>query len=73
MDNRKALATKVKVARVQHELTQTQLAEKADVSLSTIYYLENPSAGKIPQTMTLFKIAKVLDLDLNELQSLLED
>lgn len=58
------LSEKLKNVRVDHNLTQQELAELAKVPQSTISYIEQ---GKSPRTITLLKIAKALDVKISEL------
>jgi len=52
--------------RVQHHLTQAQLAVAAEVSPSTVYHIE---AGKVwPRTAILRRLARVLAVDPGEIE-----
>ena len=56
---------KLKVARVEHSLTQAELAEKVGVTRQTIGLIEN---GRYNPTLHLcIAIAKALDKTLNDL------
>ena len=56
---------KLKLARVEHNLTQAELAEKVDVTRQTIGLIEN---GRYNPTLHLcIAIAKALDKTLNDL------
>ncbi|MGB8196525.1 MAG: helix-turn-helix domain-containing protein [Acidimicrobiales bacterium] len=54
----KRLGAEVRRLRVARGLTQLDLAEQANVSISTIRYLE---AGRGSSLATLIRVAKVLD------------
>jgi transcriptional regulator with XRE-family HTH domain len=54
----KRLGVEVRRLRVARGLTQIDLAERANVSISTIRYLE---AGRGSSLATLIRVAKVLD------------
>ncbi len=58
MDARK-LGKKVKLARIELDLTQTQLAEKINGKQKSISGYETGAA--LPSIQTLIKIAKVLE------------
>ena len=63
--------SKVKLARVQSDLTQAQLAEKAGVTRQTIGLIE---AGKFNPSLRLcLAIAKALDKTLDDLFWIEED
>ncbi len=56
---------KLKMARVEHNLTQAELAEKVGVTRQTIGLIEN---GRYNPTLNLcIAIAKALDKTLNDL------
>ncbi len=56
---------KLKLARVEHSLTQAELAEKVGVTRQTIGLIEN---GRYNPTLNLcIAIAKALDKTLNDL------
>ena len=55
----------IRTAREEKNLNQSQLAAKAGISQATVNYLET---GKLnPGFTTIVKIAKVLDLNLEDL------
>ena len=55
----------IKVERARYNLSQTDLAEKVGVTRQTIYAIEK---GKFtPSVILAFKIAKVLNVNINEL------
>jgi len=56
---------KLKLARVEHNLTQAELAEKVDVTRQTIGLIEN--GGYNPTLHLCIAIAKALDKTLNDL------
>jgi putative transcriptional regulator len=56
---------KLKLARVEHNLTQAQLAEKVGVTRQTIGLIEN--GGYNPTLNLCIAIAKALDKTLNNL------
>ena len=56
---------KLKVARVEHSLTQAELAEKVGVTRQTIGLIEN--GGYNPTLHLCIAIAKALDKTLNDL------
>ena len=56
---------KFKLARVEHDLTQAELAEKVGVTRQTIGLIEN--GGYNPTLYLCIAIAKVLDKTLNDL------
>ena len=57
---------KLKLKRIEKDLTQIQLREKARVSLNTIVLLEKGEIDNI-RVGTLKKIAKVFDTTVSEL------
>ncbi len=56
---------KLKLARVEHNLTQAELAEKVSVTRQTIGLIEN--GGYNPTLHLCIAIAKALDKTLNDL------
>ena len=56
---------KLKLARVEHNLTQAELAEKVGVTRQTIGLIEN--GGYNPTLHLCIAIAKALDKTLNDL------
>jgi len=56
---------KLKLARVEHDLTQAELAEKAGVTRQTIGLIESGSYN--PTLRLCIAIAKALDRTLNDL------
>lgn len=60
-----SLAEKIKSAREGLGLTQTRLAEKANIAQSIISDVEQ--GGRMPRIDTLIKIAKALDTTVSEL------
>ncbi len=67
----KLLSNTLKVQRAKKDLTQEQLAQKVGVTRKTINTVEN---GKyVPSTYLALKLAKVLDIPVEELFQILED
>lgn len=65
------LKTRIKELRAKYDLTQADLAEKVGVSRQTILYLEK---GKYIPSLTLaLKLAKILDVKVEELFELEEE
>jgi len=61
------MKTKIKELREKRNLTQEALAEKVDVTRQTILFLEK---GKYNPSLRLaYKIAKVLNADIDEIFS----
>jgi len=56
---------KIKLARVEHDLTQAELAERVGVTRQTIGLIEN--GGYNPSLHLCIAIAKALDRTLNDL------
>ena len=56
---------KLKLARVEHNLTQAELAQKVDVTRQTIGLIEN--GGYNPTLHLCIAIARALDKTLNDL------
>lgn len=63
-DDKKFIAQKIKQARIKANLTQSELAEKVDLSTQHISRIE--SGYYIPSLASFFKIISVLSLDLHE-------
>ena len=67
----KLLSNSLKVQRAKKDLTQEQLAQKVGVTRKTINTVEN---GKyVPSTYLALKLAKVLNVPVEELFQILED
>ena len=67
----KLLSNTLKVQRAKKDLTQEQLAQKVGVTRKTINTVEN---GKyVPSTYLALKLAKVLDVPVEELFQIRED
>ena len=60
------MGNKIKMMRVEKDMTQEELAEKSGVSRATIVALENDDE-KTTTTKTLLKIAKALDTTVDTL------
>ena len=54
---------KIKRARLNREMTQNQLCNKANISLATLSYIEN--GQKIPSQTVLSKLSKALDVSVS--------
>lgn len=66
MDNRlKTLALNIKFARMKKGISQEELPELIDVSRTAISFIE--TAKQNPTILKVIDIAKVLDVDINEL------
>ena len=66
MDNRlQTLALNIKFARMKKGISQEELAELIDVSRTAISFIE--TAKQNPTILKVIDIAKVLDVDINEL------
>ncbi len=63
--NIKALGLNIKAERNRKDLSQTELAEKANLSQTSITAIEK--GRQIPNAINLYLIAKVLEVDINEL------
>jgi transcriptional regulator with XRE-family HTH domain len=59
------IGDKLKEIRTRRLLTQTELAEKAEVNPSTVVHVERNRTE--PQFRTIRKLAKALDVDPTEL------
>ncbi len=55
---------KIRLLRNEKKMTIFELADKAELSRSYIYYLETKQ--KIPTLTVLFRLAKALDVDIKE-------
>jgi transcriptional regulator with XRE-family HTH domain len=55
----------IREARIKKGMTQEELAEKTDISIRTIQRIENGEVD--PRSYTLMSIAKVLEIDYEEL------
>lgn len=55
----------IKVERARHNLSQTDLAERVGVTRQTIYAIEKDKFT--PSVVLAFKIAQVLQININEL------
>ena len=60
-----AIGEIIRTAREEKNLNQSQLAAKAGISQATVNYLE--TGKRNPGFTTIVKIAKVLDLNLEDL------
>ena len=63
--NIRALGLNIKAERNRKELTQEKLAELVDMSQTSINSIEK--GRQIPNAINLYLIAKVLEIDINEL------
>ncbi|CCY63270.1 helix-turn-helix domain protein [Clostridium sp. CAG:967] len=63
--NIKALGLNIKAERNRKDLSQAELAEKVDLSTTSITAIEK--GRQIPNAINLYLIAKVLEVDINEL------
>jgi len=63
--NIKALGLNIKAERNRKDLTQENLAELVNMSTSSIIAIER--GRQIPNAINLYLIAKVLEVDINEL------
>ncbi len=64
-DRNKLFARNLKAERYRKGITQLQLAELVDVSESTVSLLER--GLQTPSVFLVYDIAKVLEIDINEL------
>ncbi len=64
---REVLAANVKQLRSDRNMSQEQLSAEAGISVR--YYQHIEAATKTPSVKTIFKIAKALDTDYNEILS----
>ena len=60
------LAKNIKKLREKHHLTQEQLAQKSDITYSTLIKIESGANGN-PTLDTLLKLASVFKVGLDEL------
>lgn len=63
--NIKALGLNIKAERNRKSLSQAELAEMVDLSQTSITAIEQ--GKQIPNAINLYLIAKVLEVDINEL------
>lgn len=63
--NKKALGLNIKAERNRKNLSQAELAEKVDLNQGSITAIEQ--GKQIPSAINLYLIAKVLEVDINEL------
>ena len=63
--NIKALGLNIRAERNRKALSQAELAEKVDMSENSINAIER--GKQIPSAIKLYLIAKVLEIDINEL------
>ena len=72
MENQKLkeLGRKIVVLRAEKNMTQTELYKLAGLSYTTISFIEN--GKKVPRVSTLYRIAKVLDVNPYELTKYLD-
>ncbi len=63
--NIKALGLNIKAERNRKSLSQAELAEMVDLSQTSITAIEQ--GKQIPNAINLYLIAKVLEIDINEL------
>lgn len=72
MENQKLkeLGRKIVVLRAERNMTQTELYKLAGLSYTTISFIEN--GKKVPRVSTLYRIAKVLDVNPYELTKYLD-
>ena len=69
--NIRALGLNIKAERNRKELSQEKLAELIDMSKNSIIQIEK--GRQIPSAISLYLIAKVLEIDINELYKGIED
>lgn len=69
--NTRALGLNIKAERNRKELSQEKLAELVDLSSNSILQIEK--GRQIPSAISLYLIAKVLGVDINELYKGIED
>ncbi len=62
---RQKLAEVIKIGRMRKNISQEYLAELADISRNYVSNIERKNAN--PTLSVLIKIAKTIDLDLNEI------
>lgn len=63
--NKKALGLNIKAERNRKDLSQAELAEMVNLSNTSIASIEK--GKQIPNAINLYLIAKVLEVDINEL------
>lgn len=59
------LGSNIRAERLRRHLTQEQLAEKLDMSINYVGKLERGVI--IPSALVIFKLSKILRIDMNEL------
>lgn len=55
---------KIRLTRVQKQVTVIDLADKAEISRSYLFYIE--SKKKVPTLTVLYRLAKALDVDMKD-------
>lgn len=70
LSNARELGKKIKHARLISELTQIELAKKSGLAEGTIISIEQ-GCLKEPRPATIIKLAKALELDIDEMLKLL--
>ena len=63
--NKRALGLKIKAERNRKALSQAELAEVVNLSTNSITAIE--TGRQIPNAINLYMIAKVLNVDINDL------
>ena len=61
--DRKELGKLIKIERVKQDLTQDELAKKAGIGQSTMWFVEQGTANTNPRT--LLKVLKALNLEID--------
>ena len=62
---RKNIADKLRIYRAKERISQEQLAEKANLTQTYVYKLENEMAN--PSIFVILKLAKALNVTVNDL------